>query len=88
MKKFNKLSDEDNKKLLDEICAWIDNNIETNIGWTELCKASELNHKELQILFDEYQHTSPMTYIRKRREESRKQKPSFIVTHNFLSKEE
>ena len=88
MKKFNKLSDDDNKKLLDEICVWIDKNIETNIGWTELCKVSELNHKELQILFDKYQQTSPMTYIRKRKEEGRKQKPSFIVTPNFLSKEE
>ena len=88
MKKFNKLSDDDKKKLFADICAWIDNNIETNIGWIELCKASELNHKELQILFDKHQQTSPMTYIRKRREESRKQKPSFIVTPNFLSKEE
>ena len=86
MKKFNKLSDDDKKKLFADICAWIDNNIETKIGWTELCKASELNHKELQILFDKYQQTSPMTYIRKRKAEGRKQKPSFIVTPNFLSK--
>ena len=88
MKIFNKLSEDDKKKLFADICAWIDKNIETNIGWTELCEASELNHKELQILFDKYQQTSPMTYIRKRKAEGRKQKPSFIVTPNFLSKED
>jgi len=32
MKKSNKLSDEDNQKILSEICVWIDENIEKNIG--------------------------------------------------------
>ena len=88
MKKSNKLSDEDSKKLLDEICGWIDKNIETNIGLAMLCEASELNHKELLILFEKYLQTSPMTYIRKRKEESSKQKPKFTITPNFLSKED
>jgi AraC-like DNA-binding protein len=86
MKKSNKLSDEDSKKLLDEICVWIDENIEKNIGWEAICDASQLNHKELLFLFDKYKQTSPMTYIRKRRTETSKQKPQFTVTPNFLSK--
>ena len=34
MEQYNGYSDEDNKKLLVEICAWIDKNIETNIDET------------------------------------------------------
>jgi len=40
MEQYNGYSDEDNKKLLVEICAWIDKNIETNIGWGVLSEAS------------------------------------------------
>ena len=86
MKKINKLTDVDNQKILSEICVWIDENIEKNIGWNALCDASQLNHKELLFLFDKYLQTSPMTYIRKRRAETSKQKPQFTVTPNFLSK--
>ena len=74
MRKPTKPSDEENKKQLAEIGAWIDKTIETNIGWKELCDASNLSHKELQVLFDKYMQTSPMTYIRKRKEEGKKQK--------------
>jgi len=88
MKKSNKLSDEVSRKLLDEICVWIDKNIETDIGWAALCEASELNHKQLQSLFDKYMQTTPMTYVRMRKEESKKQKPNFTITPNFLSKED
>ena len=88
MKKFNKLSDEDNKMLLAEVCVWIDKNIETDIGWAALCEASELNHKQLQYLFDKHMQTTPMTYVRMRKQESKKQKPNFTITPNFLSKED
>jgi transcriptional regulator GlxA family with amidase domain len=86
MQQYNGFSDEDNQILLVEICAWIDKNIETNIGWGVLSEASELNHKELQILFEKYLQTSPMTYIRKRKEEGKNQLPSFTITPKFLSK--
>ena len=86
MKKINKLSDVDNQKILSEICVWIDENIEKNIGWNALCDASQLNHKELLFLFDKYLQTSPMTYIRKRKEEGKNQSPSFTITPQFLSK--
>ena len=86
MKKFNKLSDEDNKMLLAEVCVWIDKNIETNIGWEVLCDVSKLNHKELQFLFEKYLQTSPMTYIRKQKEQSKKIHPVYIITENFKAK--
>ena len=84
-RKFNPNAEADNQKLLAELCIWIEKNIETNIGWKELTTASGLQHSELQFLFSKYKQTTPMTYIRKQREESKKVKPNFIVTPNFLA---
>ena len=84
-RKFNPLAEADNQKLLAELCIWIDKNIETSIGWEELTTTSGLTHSELQFLFGKYKHTTPMTYIRKQREDSKKVKPKFLVTPNFLA---
>ena len=84
---FNPNADADNQKKLDELCIWIEKNIETNIGWNELTKASVLTHSELQFVFGKYKQTTPMTYIRKQREDSKKVKPNFNFTHNFLAKQ-
>ena len=85
-KQFSTLADADSPKLLAELCIWIDKNIETSIGWEELTTTSGLTHSELQFLFGKYKQTTPMTYIRKLREDSEKVKPNFIVTPNFLAK--
>ena len=84
-RKFNPNAEADNQKLLAELCIWIEKNIETNIGWKELTTVSGSTHSELQFLFGKYKQTTPMTYIRKQREESKKTKPNFIVTPNFLA---
>ena len=70
--KFNPLADADNEKLLAELCFWIEKNIDSNIGWEELSSISKLTHTELQFLFDKYKQTTPMTYIRKQKEENKK----------------
>ena len=85
-RKFTPFADTDNQKMLAELCIWIEKNIETNIGWKELTSESGLTHSDLQFLFGKYKLTTPMTYIRKQREESKKAKPNFTVTDNFLAK--
>jgi hypothetical protein len=47
---------------------------------------SKLNHKELQFLFEKYLQTSPMTYIRKQKEQSKKIHPVYTITENFKAK--
>jgi AraC-like DNA-binding protein len=84
--KFNPLADADNEKLLAELCLWIEKNIDSNIGWEELSSISKLTHTELQFLFDKYKQTTPMTYIRKQKVESKKVQPIYTVTENFLAK--
>ena len=84
---FNPLAEADNQKLLDELCIWIEKNIEKNIGWKELTTASGLTHSELQFVFGKYKQTTPMTYIRKQREDNKKVNPNFNFTHTFLTKQ-
>ena len=61
-----------NKELLDDLCIYIKSNINSRIGWAELIARSELNHKDLQYCFEKYMQTTPMTYIRKLREDNKK----------------
>ena len=68
----NQFVESPNKGLLDELCFWIDNNLNNEIGWAELVSESKLTHSELQFLFSKHLKTTPMTYIRSRREESKK----------------
>ena len=70
---FNPFSEANNKHLLDELCVYISNNLEgNNIGWTELVAQSNLSHTQLQFLFNKHLQTTPMTYIRKLREDNKK----------------
>ena len=68
----NQFVESPNKALLDELCLWIDNNLNNEISWAELVSKSKLTHSELQFLFSKHLKTTPMTYIRRRREESKK----------------
>ena len=58
-----------NQRKLKELCAWIDANIEKPIGWVELIEQSGMDHIKLQSEFTTYLKTSPMQWIRFRRNE-------------------
>ena len=47
---------------------WIDQHLWEPLGWPELMKASGLGHPELLALFNKHLDTTPMTWIRKRRQ--------------------
>ena len=81
---FNPYAEDNNKQLLDELCVYISNNTHNNIGWTELVAQSKLSHTQLQYLFQKYFQTTPMTYIRKQREESNKVAYADRVKYNSL----
>jgi methylphosphotriester-DNA--protein-cysteine methyltransferase len=51
------------------LCIWIDAHIHESIGWSELMAQSGMDHQELQAAFTKHHATTPMTWIRKRREE-------------------
>jgi AraC-like DNA-binding protein len=66
--KLNKLNDDDNKKFLEELCTWIDEHLDTPLGFNELIAKTNLTSTDLQYLFEKYKQTTPMTYIRRKRE--------------------
>ncbi len=81
---FNPYAETRNKELLGELCIYISNNTHNNIGWTELVAQSKLSHTQLQYLFNKHLQTTPMTYIRKQREESKKVAYEDKVKYNSL----
>ena len=81
---FNPFAEDNNKQLFDELRIYIGNNIDSNIGWTELVAQSKLSHTQLQYLFQKHLQTTPMTYIRKQREESKKLAYVDKVKYNSL----
>ncbi len=52
-----------NKQELEAICAWINTNINSPIGWDDLSGHSKRSHKDLIELFRQI-NTTPMAYIR------------------------
>jgi len=58
----------DQQKKFDELCQWIDAHIGEPIGWQQLMKQSGLDYQTIQALFFKYKSTTPMTWIRRRRE--------------------
>ena len=64
---FNQIDMTEDKFLA--LCNWIDQQIDRSISWTELSEYSGADHVELQAAFAKYKSTTPMTWIRKRRQE-------------------
>jgi methylphosphotriester-DNA--protein-cysteine methyltransferase len=60
--------DADAKQQLDDLCHWIDAHLGEQIGWQELLVQSGLEYQTLQTLFFKHLDTTPMTWIRQRRE--------------------
>ena len=78
-----------NKEQFEELCAWIDEHIQEKIGWSELMNESGFDHLSIQSSFARYKSTTPMTWIRKRREDFkalRSQGESNLRLHSLLAK--
>ena len=56
------------RQQFDALCVWIDAHLEEPLGWQELMAQSGLEYQAIQTLFFKFQSTTPMTWIRHRRE--------------------
>lgn len=65
-------SDDQSQRLL-QLCIWIDAHIHESIGWSELMQQSGMDHQDLQNAFAKLHGTTPMTWIRRRREALKRQ---------------
>lgn len=68
----------DLKLQFEDLCAWIDAQIDEPLGWQELMQQSGLDHQTIKALFFKYASTTPMTWIRRRRE-TRASTPRYAV---------
>ena len=50
-KKLNQLAEEDNKKLLEDLCTWIEANLEVTLGLETLVEYTNLSSTDIQYLF-------------------------------------
>jgi len=53
-----------NAKRNEELCAWITENFDPTLGWTQLAKKSGFSKKQLVELFQLYKQVTPMDFIR------------------------
>ena len=53
-----------NAKRLDELCAWINENFDQTLGWTQLTNKSGFSEEQLVVLFQLYKQVTPMAFIR------------------------
>jgi transcriptional regulator GlxA family with amidase domain len=66
--KLDSAAEHSKRERLDVLCKWIDANLDRRIDWTELVEASGMGHIELQNQFSTHFKTSPMQWIRVRRQ--------------------
>ena len=78
-----------NQEQFEKLCTWIDEHIQEQIGWSELMHESGFDHLSIQSSFAKYKATTPMTYIRKRREDFksvRNQSERTVQFHSVIAK--
>jgi hypothetical protein len=76
---------------LEKLCAWIDLHIDESIGWPELTTQSGLDFHTIQLLFSLYKSTTPMTWIRNRRNDvndKRKKSLNAVTFQKLIAKSE
>lgn len=59
---------EEQKLAFERLCTWVEAHLDEPIGWQELMRESGLEFQTIHQLFFKYASTSPMTWIRRRRE--------------------
>ena len=74
-----------NLKSIDDLCSWIDAHIDQQINWIDLMTVSGLDHLTLQSEFSKQKLMTPMTWIRKRKEELTGKNLSSVAPNRYAS---
>ena len=74
-----------NHKTIDDLCLWIDMNINQQINWIDLINESGLDHLTLQSEFSKQKLMTPMTWIRKRKEAMTGRNLSSVAPNRYAS---
>jgi AraC-like DNA-binding protein len=74
-----------NHKTIDDLCLWIDAHIDQQINWIDLMTVSGLDHLTLQTEFSKHKLMTPMTWIRKRKEDLTGRNFSSVAPNRYAS---
>ena len=58
-----------NSKRLDKLCAWIVENPDQTLGWSQMAQKSGFTKEQLIQLFQVYKQVTPMAFVRKVRQQ-------------------
>jgi len=72
-----------NAKRLEELCAWINENFEQSLGWTQLTNKSGFSKEQLVELFRLYKQVTPMAFIRHVRQQRKNKQTSNLQPELF-----
>ena len=75
--KYDNLLNPINRKKIDDLCKSISENCDSRLGWEQLTKLSGFTHKELIVLFQLYNQTMPMAFIKNARQLRKIESPIF-----------
>jgi hypothetical protein len=84
-KQFTHESTQINTTSIDDLCSWIDGHIDQQINWVDLMSVSGLDHLTLQAEFSKHKFMTPMTWIRKRKEELTGRNLSSVAPNRYAS---
>jgi AraC-like DNA-binding protein len=68
---------------IDELCKFICENCDAQLGWEQLSQKSGFTHKELIALFQHYKQTTPMAFIKSARQLKKSNSPTFPQIQMF-----
>ena len=79
-----------NAKKLEELCAWISENSQQVLGWSQLIQQSGFTKEQLVELFQLYKQMTPLAFVRKVRQQHKKairciHNPNFLTTLRIQS---
>ena len=61
-----------NAKKLEELCAWISENSQQVLGWSQLIQQSVCTKEQLVELFQLYKQMTPLAFVRKVRQQHKR----------------
>ena len=61
-----------NAKKLEELCAWISENSQQVLGWSQLIQQSGFTKEQLVELFQLYKQMTPLAFVRKVRQQHKR----------------
>jgi len=82
--KRRSIASEPNAREVESLCAWIQENSNQPLGWSQLTKQSGFTKEQLVELFHIYKQTTPMAFVRMVRLQKKQGKEDQVPLFNDI----